>query len=238
MDTYTSIPQPETVGQIAANDLRKVDVFKKFGIEFCCGGKKTLQKACEDAGVDLKTVQTALDNVQDKQSANHRFDQWDLDFLADYIINEHHNYYYKEAPAIEELLNKVAYRHGAAHPELLSLQQIFHSLNSELKDHFAKEENILFPFIKQIAKAHREPHPVINAPFSIENPIRVMEEEHEEAGLLLNKIQQLTHQYNAPEGACNSFKFLYHKLNALDEDLRIHMHLENNLLFPKALALV
>ncbi|HWJ30529.1 MAG TPA: iron-sulfur cluster repair di-iron protein [Flavisolibacter sp.] len=227
-----------TVGQMVAADLRKAEVFKKFGIEFCCGGKKSLEEACQDAGIDLETIQIALQNNEYTSPINHRFDQWDLNFLTDYIINHHHRYYYTEAPVIEELLNKVVYKHGAAHPCLTEIQQVFALLTLDLNDHFEKEETILFPIIKQLARSKNEPKSSCNIqPFSLSTAIAVMESEHEEAGILLSKIRQLTHQYNTPGGACNSFQFLYKKLKDLDEDLQFHIHLENNLLFPKALLL-
>ncbi|HEV7332254.1 MAG TPA: iron-sulfur cluster repair di-iron protein [Flavisolibacter sp.] len=228
----------ETVGQIAAKDLRKAEVFRKYGIDFCCGGKKTLKQVCDEKGLDIAAVEAALDNAQATQKAGEHFDRWNLDFLTDYIYNKHHVYYYDEGPVIADLLTKVLMRHGDHYPVLNHIYELYKTLAEELGGHFAKEEKIVFPFIKELVQAKATGNTeALHSQFSLTAPVKMMEEEHEAAGEILEALQKLTNGYNAPEGACNSFQFLYQKLKALDEDLHQHIHLENNILFPRALAL-
>ncbi|HEU4901364.1 MAG TPA: iron-sulfur cluster repair di-iron protein, partial [Flavisolibacter sp.] len=232
------VEKGETVGQLAAKDLRKAEVFKKFGIDFCCGGKKTLKQVCEEKGLDLAAVEAALDNVQETTVASEHFDRWNPDFLADYIYNKHHIYYYDEAPVIADLLAKVINRHGEHYPELRQVNALYNSLTQELDSHFAKEEKVLFPFIKALVQAKNSGNTEsLRTQFSLAAPVQMMEAEHEAAGEILEELNNITNGYTAPEGACNSFQFLYKKLKALDDDLHQHIHLENNILFPKALAL-
>jgi regulator of cell morphogenesis and NO signaling len=229
----------ETVGAIAAKDLRKAEVFKKYGIDFCCGGKKTLKQACEEKGVDPSLIEAELEAANGSTGqATNDFNRWQPDFLADYIYNQHHIYYYEEMPVIGDLMEKVAARHGAHFPELMSLRVLLGHLQTELDSHFLKEEKVVFPFIKALAQAKRTgDFEALYSQPSLTEPVRVMEDEHEAAGDLLAQIQHMTNNYTPPAGACNSFQFLYQKVKALDEDLHQHIHLENNLLFPKALSL-
>jgi regulator of cell morphogenesis and NO signaling len=230
----------ETVGELAAKDVRKAEVFKKYGIDFCCGGRKTLAQACAQAGVNLAEVEAALDHSSlEKTGADTAaFNRWDADFLADYIYNQHHNYYYEEGPIISDLVEKVAARHGDHYPALRQVALTWKQLAQELNTHFLKEERIVFPFIKALVKAKKTgDFSELNAFPSITEPIQVMEADHEAAGELLATLRKLTDGYNLPEGACNSFALLYKKLSDLETDLHQHIHLENNILFPKALKL-
>lgn len=228
----------ETVGQIAAKDIRKAEVFKKYGIDFCCGGKKSLKQACEEKNISLEEVEAALEGVNSTQKAPENFDRWNPDFLADYIYNKHHQYYYDEAPIIGELLTKVVGHHGEKYPELQEVYRLFVTLAQELNAHFAKEEKVLFPFIKALVRAKQTGNvEELKNQFSITGPVQMMEADHDAAGEILAEISEATNGYNAPAGACNSFQFLYRKLKELEEDLHQHIHLENNILFPKALAL-
>lgn len=227
----------ETVGQIAAKDIRKAEVFEKYGIDFCCGGKKSLKQACEEKGLDLVAVESALQNINEVKVAEN-FDRWNPDFLADYIFNKHHQYYYDEAPIIAELVTKVTDHHGEKHPELQEVYRLFVTLAQELNAHFAKEEKILFPFIKALVRAKQTGNvDELRNQFSIAGPVQMMEADHDAAGEILVELSEVTSGYTAPADACNSFKFLYRKLNELEDDLHQHIHLENNILFPKALAL-
>jgi regulator of cell morphogenesis and NO signaling len=213
-------------------------VFRRIGIDFCCGGKKTLKQVCAEKGLSIAEVEAALDNAQQTEKAAEHFDRWNADFLADYIYNKHHIYYYDEGPVINELLVKVLNRHGDHHPVLYRVYELYRQLTHELAGHFAKEEKILFPFVKALVQAKiTGDAESLRTQFSLTEPLEMMEAEHEAAGELLDVLQKTTNNYTAPEGACNSFQFLYRKLKALDEDLHQHIHLENNILFPKALAL-
>lgn len=228
----------ETVGQIAAKDIRKAEVFKKYGIDFCCGGKKSLKQACEEKGLDASIVEAALENASEAPKVSENYDRWKPDFLADYIYNKHHQYYYDEAPVIGDLLTKVVGHHGEKYPQLQEAYRLFVTLAQELNSHFAKEEKVLFPFIKALVRAKQAGNiEELKNQFSIEGPIQMMESDHDAAGEILAELNEVTDNYTAPEGACNSFQFLYRKLKELEEDLHQHIHLENNILFPKALAL-
>lgn len=228
----------KTIGSIVAKDIRKAEIFKKYGIDFCCGGKKTLKDICEQKGLDILTIEKELENITDIAHPTENFNELELDALADYIYNRHHLYYYNEEPFISELLNKVAIRHGEEHPELLTVQTLFKTLSEELGPHFKKEEKVLFPFIKTLSQIKRtNGNRALPDQFSIAQPLKVMESDHEIAGYLLKELEETTNNYSVPEGVCNSYRFLYKKLKDLDEDLRQHMHLENNILFTKALTL-
>jgi len=232
------IAEGETVGQIAAKDIRKAEVFRKYGIDFCCGGKKPLRQACEEKGLQVSEVEKALESVNAASKAVDNYDRWGLDFLTDYIYNKHHQYYYDQAPIINELLIKVANHHGERYPQLVKAYQLYTSLSQELNEHFAKEEKILFPFIKTLVLSKQTGNiQELQKRFSLSAPIQMMETDHEAAGEILAELSTVTNQYTAPDGACNSFQFLYQKLKELEEDLHQHIHLENNILFPKALAL-
>lgn len=234
--THTS----ETVGEMAAKDLRKAEIFKKYGIDFCCGGKKTLSQVCKEKGIDEAAIQTELSKAEQTSitTTGHEFNRWQPDFLADYIYNQHHLYYYDEEPVIADLLAKVVARHSAQHLELVALQSLYKELVEELNIHFIKEEKILFPYIKALVQAKVSGNrQALDNLSSIKEPVEMMEADHEAAGEILDNIQQLTKNYTPPADACNSYQFLYKKLKALDEDLHQHIHLENNLLFPKALRL-
>jgi regulator of cell morphogenesis and NO signaling len=227
-----------TVGEIAASDIRKAEVFKKYGLDFCCGGKKSLQQACAELNIDAAVVESELLEVaQGKDKPNFDFNRWEPDFLADYIYNQHHTYYYNEGPIIGDLLQKVAGHHGDTQPHLLMLAELYRTLVMELNSHFIKEERILFPHIKQLMQAKRGNIAVPAEWNNINGPIQVMEADHDAAGDLLKQMRELTHDYTLPESACNSFALLYKKLQDLEEDLHLHIHLENNILFPKAAKL-
>ncbi|HUQ97316.1 MAG TPA: iron-sulfur cluster repair di-iron protein, partial [Chitinophagaceae bacterium] len=229
-----------TVGELAATDIRKADVFKKYGIDFCCGGKKTLAQACEELRLDQAVVEAELNNSSNQLATGPAFDfnRWAPDFLTDYIYNQHHVYYYEESPVIADLLQKVVARHGAHFPELYKVVDLYAQLQQELQTHFAKEERVLFPFIKALVKAKNEKDTSALAAYpSINEPVHMMEAEHEAAGELLEQIRNVTNEFVPPAGSCSSFQLLYKKLHDLETDLHQHIHLENNLLFPKALKM-
>ncbi|GAA4334616.1 iron-sulfur cluster repair di-iron protein [Flaviaesturariibacter amylovorans] len=228
----------ETIGEIAAKDLRKAKVFRKYGIDFCCGGKKSLSQTCAEKGLDLAALEAELDGVARSGAPAENFDRWDPAFLADYIYNKHHRYYYDEAPVIANLLNKVYEHHGSVFPQLTKLKEAWNELANELGGHFAKEEKVLFPFIRVLVQAQTTGDMApLRQQFSLREPVQMMEADHEAAGELLQNIRSLTNGYTPPEGTCNSFALLYRKLEDLEGDLHQHIHLENNVLFPKALKL-
>jgi regulator of cell morphogenesis and NO signaling len=224
-----------TLGELAASDMRKADVLKKLGLDFCCGGKKSLNEACKEKNLNVDEIERKLAQATKAldKNAMFEFNRWSLDFLADYIYNEHHLYWYEEEPAISDLLAKVVAHHGAKHPPLKDVDKAFTVLKKELTEHFHKEERVLFPHIKDLVRAKVTHTPFIPALPDVNTPLHMMTADHEAAGELLAELRRLTNNYSTPATACNSFKLLYHKLKALEEDLHQHIHLENNILFPK-----
>ena len=229
----------ETLGQIAAKDLRKAQVFKKYGLDFCCGGKKTVNQACMEKGLDVTTVEQELQQVDKSQSSRPLpYGEWSLDFLADYIINTHHSYVKKNLPDIRVYAEKVMKVHGKHHPELLRIHQLVEEVNAELMSHMIKEERVLFPYIKELVAAKNNAQPLHAMHFeTIQNPINMMELEHEMVGKNLEAIRILSNNYLLPEDACASYSLLYRMLDEFEEDLHLHIHLENNILFSKALEM-
>lgn len=229
----------ETLGQIAAKDLRKAEVFKKYGLDFCCGGKKTVKEACAEKGLDVTKVEQELQQADKMPSSRPiPYGDWTLDFLADYIINTHHSYVRKTLPDITAYAAKVMQVHGKHHPELIRISQLVSEVNAELTGHLVKEEKILFPYIKALVAAKNHTQPLQAAHFgSVQSPINMMEMEHELVGKNLDEIRQLANNYLLPEDACASYSLLYRMLDEFEEDLHLHIHLENNILFPKALEI-
>lgn len=226
-----------TIGEIVTKDYRKAQVFKRYGIDFCCGGKKTIKEVCDKKGIDAAAVTKALESIaNDTSSSENDYTKWDIGFLTDYIINTHHQYVKENTPFIVELANKVAKVHGDQHPEVLEVARLFNQVAEDLTLHLSKEEKVLFPFIKELALVQREGGKLPESAFgNVSNPIHVMESEHEQAGELLHTIREITNDFTLPENACNSYTILYKKLDEYENDLHKHVHLENNILFPKAL---
>jgi regulator of cell morphogenesis and NO signaling len=229
----------ETLGEIVSKDLRKAEVFKKLGLDFCCGGKKTLQDACREKGLDILQVKEYL-NKADQAGAGtrqHDFNSWPLTFLVDYIVNVHHVFVKQNLPVLKELSEKVANRHGQDHPELKRIREMVSQMSSELITHLQKEEFVLFPYIKDLERSASGAdnwEPVFH---SVEEPIAAMENDHDVVGDLCERIRILSNDYRVPENACNSYKLLYKMLEDFENDLHLHIHLENNILFPRAVAL-
>ena len=229
----------ETVGQIAAKDLRKAEVFKKYGIDFCCGGKKTVKEVCNEKGIDYATVEKELQTTSSGiTGANNNFNEWNLDFLADYIINTHHNYIRKYLPELRGYATKVARVHGAHHPELISINQLVEDINEELSDHIATEEKVLFPLVKKIvlAKTNGTAY-TTEGGLTLENLTRDMENEHRNVDNLYQEIHKYSNHFAIPADACASYSLFYKMLEEFENDLHVHIHLENNILFPKAVEL-
>ena len=227
----------ETLGQIAAKDLRKVAIFKKYGIDFCCGGKKTVKQACAEKGLDVTKIEQELQQADKNISTRPLpYGDWSLDFLSDYIVNTHHSYVKKTLPDLRAYASKVAKVHGEHHPELLRIHQLVEEINAELTAHLVKEEKILFPYIKElIAGKNEKPQLYADQFGSVQTPISLMEEEHEMVGKNLAEIRALSNNYLLPQDACATYSILYRLLAEFEDDLFTHIHLENNILFPKAL---
>jgi regulator of cell morphogenesis and NO signaling len=229
----------ETLGEIAAKDLRKAEVFKKYGLDFCCGGKKTVKEACAEKGLDVTKVEQELKN-SDKSSFTARplpYNDWNLDFLADYIVNTHHSYVKKTIPDIRTYAEKVAKVHGSRHPELAVINQLAQEVCDEMDEHMIKEERVLFPYVKHIVATKEKGYEKFDSLDTVKEPIDIAVDEHELVGSNMDKIRKISNNYELPEDACASYSFLFKTLDEFEDDLHIHVHLENNILFPKALAL-
>jgi len=220
----------KTIAEIVSEDISTASVFKKYQLDFCCGGGKTVAKACEKNNINMDDVLHDLENLTyNNTNPNLNFKDWNLDFLIDYIVNVHHTFVSNNVGLINEFAQKVAKVHGDHNPETIEIANLFVSLSNELLAHMQKEERVLFPAIKEMLKNQQS-----NFPFgSIENPVRMMEHEHDNAGDIIKKIQILSNNFTTPDYACNTYKALYHKLEEFTNDLFQHIHLENNILFPK-----
>jgi regulator of cell morphogenesis and NO signaling len=235
---YKSGSKESTIGEVIAKDFRKAEVFKKYKIDFCCGGKKTLSEVCIDKQLDIVEINNQLNKLDSEVLlGSQNYKDWDLSFLIDYIVNTHHKYIKASIPILLEYTSKVAKVHGANHIEAIAISELFKQATEELESHMMKEETVLFPYIKNIA-ANSNVSTEIHCSFgSISNPIRVMEHEHETVGNIFKTIRELSNDYTPPLDACTTFKLSYLKLQEFENDLHQHIHLENNILFPKSILL-
>jgi regulator of cell morphogenesis and NO signaling len=226
------------IGSLVAEDYRTAQIFKKNKIDFCCNGNRTIAQACEQKSIDSNALVEELNNLPTNQGDNSiDFNTWPLDLLADYIIKKHHRYVNAQIVDILPFLRKVARVHGERHPELLEIESLFNASAIELTSHMQKEESILFPYIQKLVLA-KEQNATIQPPFgTVKNPVNMMMNEHDTEGERFRKIATLTNNYTPPEDACNTYKVTFALLKAFEEDLHLHIHLENNILFPKAIKM-
>jgi regulator of cell morphogenesis and NO signaling len=230
--------EDKTVAEIVTENIKTADIFKKNGIDFCCGGNVKVQEICKKKGVDFNTIKNEIYNLGANPVSANDYNSWELDFLTDYIMNTHHKYVIEAGALIIQYSDKVAKVHGHHYTEVVEINQLFHAITDELKMHMHKEEMMLFPYIKQLAIAKKNGTKVAAPAFgTIQNPINMMEAEHVDAGNIFEKITVLSNNYTPPPEACNTFRALYAKLEEYQNDLFQHIHLENNILFPKAIKL-
>jgi len=229
-----------TLSEIVTNNYKSAAIFEKYGIDFCCHGKISISEACEKRGVNAEEVLSQLEKLNENISGKkeEQYNQWGLDFLTDYIINVHHKYVRDMIPVISAHAEKVASKHGENHPEIIRIANNFSIVYKDLKQHMMKEEQLLFPYIKYLVevknKSGKPEQPFFG---TIKNPIQMMEAEHESAGNLLFEIGRISSGYTPPADACNTFKVFYQELKEFEEDLHKHVHLENNILFPRSIEL-
>jgi regulator of cell morphogenesis and NO signaling len=229
----------KTLAGVAAESLGAVRTLEQHGLDYCCGGKQSFDEACAAKGLDPESVMHEVERANGVGVSDKDWQTAPLDELARHIIATHHEYLKLELPALGKRLDKVHQVHGPRDPEMFDgLVAVFASLRAELELHLHKEETILFPFIEQYGVAEAQGRSVPPVPFgSIANPISVMEKEHVNAGGALVDLRTLTHDYQLPSYACTTVRALYDGLQALEADLHVHIHLENNILFPRAIAL-
>jgi regulator of cell morphogenesis and NO signaling len=228
-----------TVRDIALEQPASIRVFEKFGIDYCCGGRKALAEVCQERSLDLPTVLAEIENAAN--GANRPPQEWasaSLEALCRHIVTAHHQYVRREIPRLWQLAQKVVSRHGDSHPELVRIQRLIRAAGEDLIQHLGKEEQILFPSIINLERNLSACGPRSLGCFgSIRNPIHVMMAEHDAAGDALAQIRQLSHNFTPPEGACPTFTGYYHALSEFEQDLHRHVHLENNILFPRAIEM-
>lgn len=213
-------------------------LFEKYQLDFCCRGKQTLSEAMAGKSEDYIEVKKALNDLfsEAENKVEIKFDEITLTKLIDYILEKHHRFVKEAGPLILGHLNKIVSKHSEIHPELLRINELFIEVEQELRQHMMKEEVVLFPRIKQI-EAFAGNKFSEGKIFMIEAPIQVMEAEHENAGNLLKEINLISENYLAPAGACTTYKLTFDELEKFELDLHRHVHLENNILFPKAIEL-
>ena len=228
----------QTLADIVTADTRTAVVFDRLGLDYCCHGHDTLEDASRARGLEASIVVTNLDALGPRSAADSTSDWSSLDALTAHIVSKHHAYIREASPTIAGWLDKLVARHGARHPELAHVRTEFQALADDMASHMMKEENILFPFIDTLAATAQSGRRLPPSPFgTVLNPIRMMEEEHRHAGDDLTRLRELTGDYRPPADGCTTYRVCYEELARFEADLHRHVHLENNVLFPRAIAL-
>jgi regulator of cell morphogenesis and NO signaling len=232
------IDTERTVAEIALERPQAAAVFEKLGIDYCCGGRMPLAAACQKAGIDVDQVEGLLESAGKDERQVENWSERSVASLIGHIVQKHHAYCREEGLRLQPLLAKVVSKHGENHPELAQVEKLFTSLRNELSMHMMKEERMLFPYIIALEESATHKSAPPRAPFgSVQNPVRMMVVEHDDAGHVIKEMRNLTGNFETPQDACTSFKALYQGLEAFEADLHLHIHLENNSLFPRAIAL-
>lgn len=230
-----------TLADIVTQNLAAAAIFDKYGLDFSCKGKKTLKVACAEKNINFEKVEKELEKLMHEKAAKNKpihFNEIALDDLMEYIVSKHHNYVKQALPMLYTHTQKVAQMHSENHPETIEIAYYFAEIKKDLEQHLRKEEYILFPYIKNMVAAKKNINKEsLSLTTLINNPIKVMENEHEKVGTLLASMKKLSKNYTLPSDACTTFQLTYSELKEFEEDLHQHMHLENNILFPKAILL-
>lgn len=226
------------IGEIVATDFRTAAIFKNYGIDFCCKGGRTIEDACENKKINPELIYEEIENLPKNDGGSIDFNSWPLDLLADYVEKTHHRYVDEKTPVIQAFLDKLCKVHGDRHPELFQIRDLFNDSAKDLAAHLRKEELILFPFIKSMVKAQIDGSAIPQPHFgTVENPVNMMMHEHTVEGERLRKIAELSDEYTPPADACNTYRVTFAMLQDFENDLHKHIHLENNILFPKSIKL-
>jgi regulator of cell morphogenesis and NO signaling len=222
-----------TVGEIVANDFRTSSLFKKAGIDFCCGGKQSFSDACAENGINSVELENEILKIAEEPVNEFmNFKNWDPVFLSEYIVNTHHKFVLKNLPELVFYTQKIATVHGEHHPELIQVANLFDKINTELLQHLKNEEKVLFPAIKEVINSGSS-----NAKEIIISELTRMTWEHKFAGTTMDEINRITKGYLVPADGCNTYRVAFKLLEQFEDDLHTHVHLENNILYPKALEL-
>ena len=228
-----------TIGEIVASDFRTAAVFSKLGIDFCCKGQRSIAEVCEKNNLNPSFLSQELNDVMNNKGGESiDYKSWPLDLLADYVEKKHHRYVVEKTPTLIQFLNNLCKVHGGTHPELFEITELFSVSAQDLAAHMKKEELILFPFIRKMAEAKVQNRDLATPHFgTVENPVEMMKHEHEVEGERFRKIAELTNNYTPPADACNTYKVTFAMLDEFEKDLHTHIHIENNIMFPRAMAL-
>jgi regulator of cell morphogenesis and NO signaling len=229
--------QEKTIGQMVAEDYRTAQVFKNHKVDFCCKGNRSIEEVAENHNLDIEVLMREIGEAQQQINISHtnNFKTWPLDLLADYIEKIHHRYVEERIPILKQYLSKLCKVHGERHPELFKISEHFNASAGELSMHMKKEELLLFPWIRKMVKAQQQKQLLEKPNFgTIKNPIAMMMQEHENEGDRFRLIAEVSNDYNPPLDACNTYRVAFSLLKEFEEDLHQHIHLENNILFPKA----
>jgi regulator of cell morphogenesis and NO signaling len=229
------------ITDIVMSDYRTASIFRKYEIEYCCGGKWPLSLICETRGLDINMLMDELHNATRTIHVPNslQFADWSIDFLVEYIVNVHHNYLKNMMDSMRMQLKNFTREHAAEYPDLAEVDKIFHQLATELLPHLIEEEEIIFPYIRHIAHAYNDNDSYGNLLVrTMRKPLEAfMEKEHSFTGKQLTRMRELTQNYEPPKNACIQHRVIFSVLKDLDNDLAQHLHLENNILFPKAVAM-
>lgn len=232
------ITKKSIIGELVAHDFRAASVFKKNKIDFCCNGNRTIDEACSKKGLDAdKLVKDLYEVSSAKGDSQIDYTSWPLDLLADYIEKKHHRYVKEKIQEITPFLNKIVRVHGERHPELLKVEELFNQSVVDFTEHMYKEENILFPHIRKMVENKNSNTPIQASFGTVQNPIKMMMEDHDNEGERYRQIADLTNNYTVPEDGCTTYRVTFAMLKEFEEDLQMHIHLENNILFPKSVVL-
>jgi len=236
----TTVDPQKHIRDFVAADFRTAAVFSKHKIDFCCKGNRPISEVCEQKKIDLDSIVYDLNRVLNsttEQSIDYK--SWPSDLLADYIQKKHHRYVLEKAPVLKQFLDRLCKVHGARNPELFKVNELFTDSTNELLRHMKDEEEILFPYIREMVEAKNSgaPKPPTEKFFTVEKPIEKMLHEHETEGDRFREISEITNDYTPPADACNTYRVAYKMLDEFEKDLHLHIHLENNILFLDAIEL-
>lgn len=236
------ISKESIIGAVVAGDYRAAGVFEQAGVDFCCNGNRSIEAACAEQGIAADELVGRLRQTLNAPPADRNaaidYTSWPLDLLADFIEKKHHRYVTGQIPVIQSFLEKIARVHGERHPELAEIKGQFDACAGELTAHMKKEELMLFPFIRKMVTAKQAGHNTVSAAFgTIAHPIHAMMHEHDTEGARFRRISALSNRYTAPEDGCGTYRAAFAMLKAFEDDLHLHIHLENNILFPAAVEM-
>lgn len=234
-----SVKEHQIIGKLVAKDYRTASVFNKFGIDFCCQGNRTIAEACSAKQIDtVKVIDDLNFAIQNDANDSVDYASWPLDLLLDYIEKKHHRYVEKTIATLQPYLKKICKVHGEKHPELFQINDLFNASVRELITHMKKEEQVLFPYVRKMVKAEEQGLKLDSPQFgNVQNPIEMMMNEHNTEGERFREISMISDGYTPPKDACNTYLVTFALLKEFETDLHLHIHLENNILFPKAVEL-